>query len=625
MTINEHTYFGQVGSLYPFDIRHNAQERTFFDLLPDGKIRLRVHTEPGFEEVCVIFNDGTPRAQNLDLWAETNRFQFWQGDIQPKANQFHYHVALKHKNGKVAYHGPTGATGAAEFYFQVDLGQKTCIQTPTWMQGAVMYQIFPERFANGNPALNPPQVEPWGSTPESFNFQGGDLIGIRDNLDYLEDLGVEVLYLNPIFSSPSNHKYDCTDYYNVDPAFGGNQALADLVTDLHARGMKIILDASFNHCHPNFPAFRDIIENGFQSKYWDWYTVYEYPLKVRIRPHLIPPEHQDRLKHFQTWFEQFEEATGIPIATVDDDGPIIEPSYDAWMNVITMPEFNLNNPETRQYFLDVTRFWIEEYEIDGWRMDVVPFVTPDFWAEFRQAAKAANPETVLISEVWGNASHWLQGNYFDGTMNYTFRWLELEYFAKATIDTLTFIDGCKTMLMMYADAIAKVGQNLLSSHDTPRFLHEAGEDIQRFRLATLFQLTMPGAPSIYYGDEIGMSGGHDPDNRQAFPWDNRSSWDMETHALVRNLIALRKSNSALRTGDWDIVWSGEEGFAYRRFNEQQQILVVISREAAIEDIFIPVAAESLELLLGNPKFKQAENEIKITNQAPWSGSVFAIK
>jgi glycosidase len=624
MTINEHRYYNQSGSLYPLDIRHNVMERTFFDPIPGGKVRLRVHTEPGFEEVTVVINDGTLQAFRLALWAETSRFQFWQGEIQPAAPRFHYHIALKHKNGEVAYHGPTGTTGAAEFYFQVDLTQITLHKTTRWIQGAVMYQIFPERFANGNSAINPPVVVPWGSTPESFHFQGGDLIGVRENLDYLEYLGVEVLYLNPIFSSPSNHKYDCVDYYKVDPFFGGNQTLADLVTDLHQRGMKIILDASFNHCHPNFFAFKDIIDNGPDSKYWDWFTIYEYPLKVLVRPHLIPPDHQEQIKRFERWFEQFEKTTGISIIAVDDDGPMMEPTYKAWMNVISMPTINLTNPETRQYFLDVTRFWIEEYKIDGWRMDVVPFVTPDFWVDFRQAAKGANPKAVLLSEVWGNASHWLQGDDFDGTMNYTFRWLALEYFAKAKMDTPALIDGCKTMLMMYAHDMMQVCQNLLSSHDTPRFLHEAGEEIERFRLASFFQLTMPGVPSIYYGDEIGMSGGPDPDCRQAFPWDARASWDLETHDLIHSLVNLRQEHPALRYGDWETVWVDEEAFAFRRFDDNQQILIIISRKTVIKDTVIPVRTEAPDLLLGDVEFENLGNRLKIKRQGPWSGSIIEI-
>lgn len=622
MSIQEHLYFGTVASLYPMDIRHTPTERTFFDPAPDGNIKIRVHTEPGFDKVVVVYNDGVVQARNLNLWAETERFQFWQGEIQPAQARFRYHIALKHNNGDVAYHGPTGVTGAAEFYFQVDIEQTFRLKTPDWMHGAVMYQIFPERFANGDPSNNPPKAVPWGSAPKSFEFQGGDLNGILEKLDYLEDLGAEALYLNPIFASPSNHKYDCTDYYNVDPAFGGNQALANLIEALHQRGMKIILDASFNHCHPNFFAFKDILDQGPTSKYWDWFTIYEYPLKARVRPHLFPPDMQERAQDFENWFQKFEQNTGIQIVKTTEDGPMMEPSYKSWMGVLSMPTINLSNPETRQYFLDVTRFWIEEYQIDGWRMDVVPFVTPDFWDDFRQAAKAANPEAVLLCEVWGNASHWLQGNRFDGTMNYTIRWLALEYFAKATIDTSTFIDGCKTMIMMYAQDITQVGQNLLSSHDTPRFLNQANEDLQRLRLASFFKLTMPGAPSIYYGDEIGLSGGHDPDNRRAFPWHDQDSWDLETRELIRTIIKLRKEYPALRVGDWEAVWAGEEALAYRRFTDDEQVLVVISRQVTIENINIPFEVNVPKLIFGNATFEKSKNGIKVNELAQWSGAIF---
>ena len=622
MMIIEHLYYGKVASLYPLDIRHTPKERTFFDPKPDGKIRIRVHTEPGFDEVVMIYNDGIVKAEKLNLWAETGRFQFWQGEIQPERPRFQYHIALRQMNGNVAYHGPTGVTGAAEFYFQVDLEQIVQLETPKWMHGAIMYQIFPERFANGDTSNDPSDAVSWGSAPKSFEFQGGDLIGIREKLDYLEDLGVEALYLNPIFASPSNHKYDCTDYYNVDPAFGGNQALAELTEALHQRGMKIILDASFNHCHPNFFAFKDIIAHGPKSKYWDWFTIHEYPIKAKVRPHLFPPDMQERAKDFGNWFQKFEQDTGIPFTTAADEGPMMEPTYKAWMNVLSMPTINLNNPETRQYFLDVTRFWIEEFKIDGWRMDVVPFVTPDFWDDFRQAAKTANPEAVLLCEVWGNGSHWLQGNRFDGTMNYTLRWLAIEYFAKATMDTRAFVDGCKAMLMMYGHDITQVGQNLLSSHDTPRFLNQAGENLQRMQLASFFQLTMPGAPSIYYGDEIGVSGGHDPDNRRAFPWHDPDSWDSETYDLIRTLIKLRKEYPALRDGDWAAFWEGKEALAYRRFNHQMDVFVVISRQSAIRDKLIPIQSKNLKLIFGNADFEVQKDGIAIKNQPPWSGSIF---
>ncbi|HBY08636.1 MAG TPA: alpha-amylase [Chloroflexi bacterium] len=624
MPINETVYYEKTGDLYPLDIRHTPRERVFFDAGSDGKIRLRVHTEPGFAEVIVIYNDGTSQAEKLALWAETGRFQYWQGEIHPAAQRFHYHIALKRTDGHVAYYGPTGCTSAAEFYFQVDLSQVIRLETPAWLHGAVMYQVFPERFANGEPNLNPPGTDPWGTPPGSFQFQGGDLVGILEKLDYLEDLGIDILYLNPIFTSPSNHKYDCNDYYNVDPAFGGNPALAALVDGLHQRGMKIILDASFNHCHPTFFAFQDVIQHGPASQYWDWFSIYEHPIQVRVRPQRFPPEMQARSKDFENWCQSFAQLTGIKITLAEDDGPALDPTYLAWYGVLTMPKLNLSNPAARQYFLEVTRFWIEAYQIDGWRMDVVPFVAPDFWDDFRQVAKTTNPETALIAEIWGNGSFWLQGERFDGTMNYTFRTLALEYFAKTMLDTRTFIEGCQTMLMLYARDITQVGQNLLSSHDTKRFLNEAGEDLQRLRLASLFQLTMPGVPSIYYGDEIGLSGGSDPDNRRAFPWQAPDSWDAETRTIIRTLIKLRQEFPALRYGDWEIVWMAAEALAYRRFTEQQQVLVVISRQTALEDGVIPLKTNALQLLWGTVNFEKLENGIKIQRLAPWSGAIFLI-
>jgi glycosidase len=497
--------------------------------------------------------------------------------------------------------------------------------TPVWMHGAVMYQIFPERFFNGDPSNDPAGTVPWGTPPASHQFQGGDLNGITQKVDYLHDLGVEVLYLNPIFTSPSTHKYDCSDYYNVDPAFGGNDALLELVSALHQRDMKVILDASFNHCHPNFFAFRDIIQHGEASRYWDWFTIYEHPITVKVRPHKVPPEHQDRLAYYKTWIEKAEQDTGIPMIYPQDDGPVIEPSYDSWMNVFTMPKINLSNPETRTYFLDMTRYWIEEFDIDGWRMDVVPFVVPDFWAEFRRVAKAVKPDVVLLAEIWGNGSFWLQGEGFDGTMNYTLRTLALEYFAYKKMSPRAFLDGCVDMLMMYAGDITQVGQNLLSSHDTERFLHEAGDDLKRLRLATFFQMTMPGSPSIYYGDEVGVTGGHDPDCRRAFPWDQPDEWDMEMQALVKTLAKLRKVYPALKTGDWKKVWQSEEALAYLRFEKEHRVLVVINRDAAIGNIVIPLELKDKPtLLLGNVEFEPVEEGILIREQGPWSGSLILV-
>ena len=492
------------------------------------------------------------------------------------------------------------------------------------MHGAVLYQIFPDRFANGLPSLNPPELDPWGAAPHQTRFQGGDLPGITKRLDYLQELGVDALYLNPIFLSPSNHKYDTIDYYQVDPAFGGNEALHELVAGLHKRDMRLILDASFNHCSPAFHGFRDLIEKGPESAYWDWFTVREYPLKVYVRPHLAPAMPSERRQQFERRLRDFTQYTGIPIVERDDDGPVIEPTYAAWYNVPNMPQFKQTNPETRAYFMEIARYWLQAFCIDGWRMDVVPQVVDDFWLDFRRVTKETNPEAYLLAEVWGDTSFWLQGDRFDATMNYNFRFLCLAYFARKTMDTAAFLDGCKQMYMMYADDVNAVLQNLLSSHDAPRFLHEAGEDGRRFRLAQLFQMTVPGAAGIYYGDEVGLSGGHDPDCRGAFPWQDQDAWDLETLTQTKALVRLRHEFSALRLGNWQVVWTEEEAFAFLRQFEDQRILTLICRQIETDELMLPIESDHPELLFGDVALLALDAGVQLTGLSAWSGVVMRL-
>lgn len=622
MAVSELMYYGRLGSLFPYDIRHDQRNRAMCDPRSDGSVRLRLYTEPHFSEAMLVFHDGVWGAQPMTLFARTQRFQFWQIDLRPAQARMRYYFALKHRDGDIVYLGASGLTQAVEFHYRLGMDQAAIFETPAWMHGAVLYQIFPERFANGRPELNPLDTDEWGADPHHGRFQGGDLPGIIDRLDYLHDLGVDALYLNPIFASPSNHKYDAMDYYQVDPAFGGNEALRHLVDGLHARGMRLILDASFNHCSPSFFAFRDVREKGPDSAYWNWFTVREYPLKVYVRPHLAPPAPPEKQEQDRRRLLAFQEFTGIPVVIrEDDDGPVLEPTYAAWYNVPNMPQFNQTNPETRAYFMDVARFWLREYQIDGWRMDVVPQVVDDFWIDLRRVTKEANPEAYLLAEVWGDTSFWLQGDRFDATMNYNFRFLCLEYFARSRMGTADFLDGYAQMLMMYPDEVNAVLQNLLSSHDAARFLHEAGEGRPRQRLAQLFQMTMPGAPSIYYGDEIGMSGGHDPDCRRAFPWHDPESWDMDTLAQTKALVRLRHDLPALRLGAWQVVWQADEAFAYLRQYDEQRILMVLCRAEGLAELIVPAESDAPELLWGEATVGAAAGGVRIVGLAPWSGLV----
>jgi glycosidase len=307
-----------------------------------------------------------------------------------------------------------------------------------------------------------------------------------------------------------------------------------------------------------------------------------------------------------------------------DDGPLVEATYLAWYGVLNMPKINLSNPETRQYFLDVTQYWLREFDVDGWRMDVARHVVPDFWDDFRRAAKAAKPDCYLLAEIWGNTSPWLQGTQFDATMNYFFRDLVVDYFARQSMDTPAFMQGVNHMLALYAPQVTHCTHNLFSSHDVTRLRFEAGEDLSRLRLATLFQLTIPGAAGIYYGDEIGMSGGEDPDNRRAFPWDRPESWDQETLALTRALVRLRREHPALRLGEYRPVWQDGDAFAFERVVADERVLVMINRGAARDSLSLPVVADRAEVLFGDAQVHPGAEDLGVLGLGAHAGLVLQL-
>jgi glycosidase len=257
-------------------------------------------------------------------------------------------------------------------------------------------------------------------------------------------------------------------------------------------------------------------------------------------------------------------------------------------------------------------------------MDVARHIVPDFWDDFRKAAREVKPDAYLLAEIWGNTSPWLQGHQFDGTMNYFFRDLAVDYFARRSMDTRTFLDGITAMLALYAPQVTAVCQNLFSSHDVPRLLHEAGGDLARFRLATLFQLTMPGAPGIYYGDEIGMNGGQDPLNRAAFPWDRPETWDRETLELTRDLIRLRKAHGALKVGEWRLLWQGDEAFAFERVAEGERVVVVVNRGAPLESLVLPVHTEQAEVLWGDATVMPSADGLRVSGVGAQTGVILRV-
>ncbi|HKX74232.1 MAG TPA: glycoside hydrolase family 13 protein [Acidimicrobiia bacterium] len=562
--------YGLPGDVSPWDIRFEPDDRAFLDRLADGRYRLRVWTEPGLSDAMVVMRrDRVVKGYPLELVAHTLRFDFWEGTL-PLNPGDSYSFAFHAPSGQPVYRVRAGVSAAVERLDRFTLPDLTPMSIPAWVQGAVIYQIFPDRFANGDPSLNPPNTDPWGSPPHSRRFQGGDLYGITSHLDHLTDLGIDLIYLNPIFSSPSNHRYDAIDYLQVDRVLGGNEALDELVKTAHDRGLRLILDASLNHTHPLFFAFQDLLRHGRDSPYREWFVVHDWPLRIKVRPPLRGWQ--------KDWLPVWAAETGLEVEEVSDPGPPLETTYESWFGVPSMPRINLAHPPARQFMLDVSATWIRETGIDGWRMDVARYVDFDFWVDFRRVVREANPEAYLIGEFMGDAGPWLQGDRFDATMNYTFRDIAVRFLARSEIDAAAATDALARLWAQYAWPVTLANQNLIGSHDRPRFLTVAGGEVWRLRLATALQMTFPGAPGIYFGDEVGMEGEDDPGCRGAFPWDV----DPATHEVFRTiaeLASLRRRHPTLVSGEWRPLPSTGDLLAFERSSSKERLGVYLNRGA----------------------------------------------
>jgi glycosidase len=476
---------------------------------------------------------------------------------------------------------------------------ESTFHTPEWVKDAVFYQIFPDRFAYSERVPKPSNLEPWDSPPTVFGFKGGDLIGVLEHLDYLRELGVNAIYFNPIFQSAANHRYHTHDYYRVDPILGGDPAFEELLEAAHARSMRIILDGVFNHASRGFFQFNHLLENGPAAPYVDWFIV-----------------------------------KGFPLHAYDTK----KPNYAAWWELRALPKLNTDNPQVREFLMQVAEYWLHA-GIDGWRLDVpLEITTPGFWEEFRRRVKAIDPEAYILAEIWEEAASWLQGDHFDAVMNYVFNRACLGYFGGEQLDTSLQPGGFPlqplsgTAFADYIDQLLEVNLwqvtlaqfNLLSSHDMPRFLTLVKGDKRRLQLATLFQMTYPGAPCIYYGDEIGLQGGPDPDSRRTFPWDE-GKWDEQLLDWFRRCTALRHAHPALRRGTYTRVYADETCYAFARRLEDETILVLFNAGEKPADLRLPVhelAADGAVLrdVLNDRTWTVSEGAIQLS-MPPLSGAV----
>ncbi|NBJ71095.1 MULTISPECIES: glycoside hydrolase family 13 protein [Clostridia] len=467
---------------------------------------------------------------------------YWFIAIKPKYKRLRYAFICKDESESCVYSEGgifnTLPKDIVNYFCFPFLNSVDVFQAPEWVKNTIWYQIFPERFANGDENLNPQGTLAWGSAaPAPSNFFGGDFQGILDHLDYLEELGITGIYFTPIFKAYSNHKYDTIDYMEIDPQFGDKQTFKKLVEACHERGIKVMLDAVFNHSGYYFPPFQDVLKNQENSKYKNWFHIWNFPVVTEPKP-----------------------------------------NYDTFGFVSSMPKLNSENQEVKDYLLKVARYWIEEFNIDGWRLDVANEVDHTFWRDFRRTVKEVKPDAYILGEIWHDSMPWLQGDQFDAVMNYPFTNSAIDYLAKNTISATTFKNVITKVMHMYPKNVSEVAFNLLDSHDTPRILTLANGNIERVKLLYLFQFSFSGTPCIYYGDEIGMRGGHDPDCRACMEWDEEKQ-NRELFTYVQRLIHLRKTeplfgnNAAFR-----FLYANDKTntIAYEKYDKQKRLIFLLN-------------------------------------------------
>ena len=505
---------------------YHRPESEYAYLYKDKAMHIRIRTKKDdieninlhYGDTFIFLEDHYEASKAMVKVTSDALFDYWQSEVTVGYARLQYLFELKNKQGQSILYGDKGCVeNTLENLHYEGNGFKIpyiheidACHVPDWVAETVWYQIFPERFANGNPEISPEGALAWDSsiTPKSEDFFGGDLQGIIDHLDYLQDLGITGLYLCPIFESPSNHKYNTTDYFEIDHHFGDKETFRKLVDQAHQRGMKIMLDAVFNHIGDQAPQWQDVLKHGEDSIYKDWFHIQDFPV---VKENLV---NKRELSYHTFAFESY------------------------------MPKLNTANPQVRDYLLSVATYWIEEFDIDAWRLDVANEVDHQFWRDFRKAVLAKKPDLYILGEVWHTSQPWLNGDEFHAVMNYPLSDSIKDYFLRGVKKPYQFIDEINSQSMYYRQQISEVMFNLLDSHDTERILTTAKGDSQLVKSALACLFLQRGTPCFYYGTELELDGGPDPDCRRAMPWE-RVSDSNEMLRFMKKLIQLRKDASSI--------------------------------------------------------------------------------
>lgn len=501
-------------------------------------------------------------------------FDYWQLAVTEPKKRLAYAFELVDQDGSRFIYTDQGfikpddlkMLDDANTYFRMPYFQDIdAFHAPKWVEQTVWYQIFPERFANGDLTNDPKGTKPWNPNehPRRQDFYGGDLQGVIDHLDYLKELGVNGLYFNPIFKAPSNHKYDTQDYYQIDPHFGDAKLFKKLVEQAHQRGMRVMLDAVFNHIGDQSPMWQDVLKHGHDSKYADWFHINHFPATY------TPTDN----------FEFAKDAT-----------------YDTFDYTPHMPKLNTANPKVQDWLLDIAGYWVREFNIDAWRLDVANEIDHHFWRRFHNEMLTLKDDFYILGEIWHSAQPWLNGDEFTGVMNYDYTGAIINHFIKHELSSQGLVDRLSHQLMLYRDQTNAMMFNVLDSHDTARIMTLANKDAQLVRQTLAFTFLQQGSPSIYYGTELGMTGDNDPDCRKPMNW-HPDAKAMAMHDFVRDLIKWRKEH-------WQLIAQGtieltalpdDQGVVIkRRLNNQQLVAVFNTSSEPLQVTIEPFFAQGFK-------------------------------
>lgn len=560
--------------------------------LADGRICIRLRTAYGDFDAVTLYHACKYKPRAPWTRAEAVPMQrkwrdgvhdMWQAIYMPDDPRQIYWFGLK-ADGETLLHDvsgtrpmPEGMEGANGFHFAHAYPTP---DKPAWARGTVGYQIFPDRFSRMD-RFTAEELEPWGSRRVDNEYRfGGNLAGITDEIQYLREVGAQVVYLTPIFKSNTSHRYNTYDYEHVDPLLGTDTELRILADALHKYGMRLVIDGVFNHCGVEFEPFRDAMEKGRDSQYYDWFF--------------------------------FGEQYPCGYMTFSD-------------NYAPMPKLNLRNPDCAAYFAYIGRKWIREAHVDGWRLDVSPEVYPDFWRQFRREIMAEKPDAIMIAECWDDSREWCNaGDMFDGTMNYTLSYPIWDFFAYRAISLKQFDEAINRVMMMYPQAVHNAMWTFLSSHDTMRMFTRCGNSSERMRAAAFFQMTCPGVPMVYYGDEIAMRGGDDPECRRSMEWQRVASSRMLPY--YERLTYNRTHVLALREGEMTTYEVGEDGlYAYLRGEGRNAALCAINTtdEPMKRMLRLPdwwTGDKYVYNMMAEKRLPVKGGEVTLTLK-PWSGAV----